>query len=125
MRSTLVHSANQTTVHSPIICCIDLVEVLATLFAEVFDVVGIRFLCGEADTGAVLPGIANLALHEITGHFVSDLDPEDAFVVAVIFEAVLRVLIERWWSWVLVVATNATDGLIVLLDIVHGGDHVV
>lgn len=52
-----------------------------TLLAEIFDVGRIGFFRSEANTGAMLPGIALLALYEITSHLVSDLDPEDAFVV--------------------------------------------
>lgn len=100
-------------------------QVLATLFTEVFDVVGIGLFGSEADTSAMLPRIANLALHEITGHLVGDFDPEDTLIVNGVFEAMLRVLIERWWSWILIVTTNAADSFIVILNIVDCGGHVV
>lgn len=100
-------------------------QVLATLFAEILDFFRIGLFRGEADAGAVLPGIAKLALYEVTGHLVSDLDSEDAFVFDGIFEAIFRVRVEGWWSWILVMTTDATHGFIVILDTVDGGNHVV
>lgn len=73
----------------------------------------------------MLPGIANLALYEISSHLVGDFDTKDAFIINGIFESIFRVRVERWRTRIFVVATNAADGFIVVLDIFDGGGHVV
>lgn len=93
------------------------------MFAVVLDILGIGLLGGEADASAVLPCVADLALHEEAGQLVGDLDGEDAFVVNCVLDAVLRVLVKGRRARVLVVAADAADGLVVLLDVVGRGRH--
>lgn len=71
----------------------------------------------------MLPRVADLALHKETSQLVGDLDGEDAFMVNCVLDAVLGVVVKGGRARVLIVAADAADGLVVLLDVVGGGRH--
>jgi len=100
----------------PIACRKYFVEVSATPFAEIFVWTG--FLCHDANAGAVLPDLADVALYEKAGRLVGNIGREDGLDVCRFFENRLNFLVEGRRARVVVEAANAANGLVLLLGVV-------
>ena len=98
-------------------------QVFATLLAVILDVFGVRLFSCEADTGTVLPRVADLTLHEEPSQVIRNLNGKDAFVVNCVFNTMLRVFIKGRRPWVLVMTADAADRLVVLVDLIGDGRH--
>lgn len=105
----------------PIAGGVNLVQVFATFLAEVL--VWRRLFRENADTGAVLPDFADIALHEETRNLVRQLDACEEVCFGVVL-AMLEVVFEGRGTRVFVKTADAADGLVVLLDVIVV-DHTV
>lgn len=90
--------------------------VLATLFTEVFVRTG--FFSHDSYTGAMLPHLANVALHKEARRVVVDVRGKYRVDVNCVFDAVFRVFFERRRARVVVEAADAADGLVFVLYVV-------
>jgi hypothetical protein len=98
-----------------------LVEVLSALLAEVL--VGRALLGHDADAGAMLPHLADVALHEEARNIVCNLERR-VWVALWPIAHDSDVFPSRRRAGVLVEAADAADGLVVLLNVVAGVTHV-
>lgn len=90
------------------------VQIFAALFAKIF--VGGAFDAENSDAGAVLPDFADVALHKETRHIVCELNRRKDFSVRPV---------DRRRTWVIFRATDAADGLVLLvLRVITGVGHV-
>lgn len=93
----------------------DLVQVFSTFLAVVFFWQGA--VINKTDAGAVLPDLADVALDEEARQIVCHDRREDGFNVVAIAGGLLEVLKGRR-AGVVLIAADAADGLVVLLDVV-------
>ena len=71
----------------PIACRPKFMQVLAALLAEIF--VGARFFSHDPDTAAVLPDLADVALHKQPSRIVGDVGREERILAEGVLETVL------------------------------------
>lgn len=109
------------SINIPVHSRVNLVEVFATILAKIL--VGGALFGENADTGAVLPNFADIALHEETRDFIRQLDAckEIRFWIRL---PAFCVVFEGRGPRVFIEAADTTDGLVVLLDLVIVG-HIV
>lgn len=89
-------------------------QVPPALFAVV--VVGGGFLRDDADTKAVLPYLARIALDKKSAQVLSDVNGEDGFKINRIFKGMaLGVFVEGRWAGVVFETADAANGFVVLL----------
>lgn len=93
----------------------ELMQILATLLAEVF--VGTRFFGHDPNTTAVLPDLANVALYKQASGIVRNISREKGVEPEGMLKAMLRVFVEWRRPLVLVVPADAAHGLVLVLVI--------
>lgn len=96
-------------------------EVLPTLFAKVF--VRRAFLGHDADARAMLPDFADVALDVESRNIVRYIEAREYDGVMGVFR-LLRLVVQRGRTRVVVVAADAADSLVILLDVVAAVGHV-
>ena len=71
----------------------------------------------------MLPDLACVALDEKPAEVVVHIDGENGLEVNRVLERVaLGVLVEGWWAWILLVAADAANGLVVLVNLILVAD---
>lgn len=91
----------------------DFVQVLATLFAKIF--IGRALGAEDADTGAMLPDFANIALNEEAGNVFSELNGGKEVGVGPIYGRATRIVFG---------ATETANCLILFLEVIASIHHV-
>jgi len=100
------------------------VEVLATLFAEVF--LGAGVFVHDSNTTAVLPNFADVALQKEASQILRDICRIDEGIFNPFFYSLLAVFVKQLWrARVFVEAADATNGLIVFPYLICAIRHLV
>jgi hypothetical protein len=97
-------------------------QVLAALLAKIF--VGARFFSHDPDTAAVLPDLADVALHKQPSGIIGDVGREERILAEGVLEAVFGVFVKGRGALVFLVAANAANGLVLFLIIAVAVRHV-
>src|SRR5690554_4741503 len=105
----------------PVACFVYFVKVLSALLAEVL--VGRALLGHDADAGAMLPDLADIALHKEARHILAHVESGEYYRV-LCFLRLFRDVVEGRGPRVVIEATDAADGLVVFLYVITTVRHV-
>lgn len=97
-------------------------EVFPTFFAEVF--IWARLFGHYSDAGAMLPNLANVALHKKSSRIVGNVGRKYRIDIVAVSQALLGVLVKGWRPGILVVPTDAAHSLVLVLYVVFTVCHL-